>query len=77
MLNMLLNTVLDGAIPGFPLLTAEPGIPGLRNCKLNPRVPGALEVEKSSICILPFNSVLEGSTLYTNYVARSQIPGRT
>jgi len=74
---MPLKTILDRAITGLPLLTAGPGIPGLRNCKLNPKIPGALEVEKSSMCILPFNSVLEASTLYTNYIDRYQIPGRT
>lgn len=61
----------------LPLLITEPGIPGLRNCKLNPKIPGALEVKESSMCILPFNSVLEAAALNTNYIARYQILGRT
>lgn len=62
---------------GLPLPTTQPGIPGLRNRKLNPTIPRALEVKKSSMCILPLNSVLEVSTSYTDYLARYQIPGRT
>lgn len=74
---MRLKTLLEGAIAGLPLLTPEPGIPGLRTYKLNLQIPRALEVEKSSMCILPFNSILEASTLYANYIARYPIPGRT